>query len=157
MATRPHATRLLADLNDTRTELISTVREFSTEDFLRQPREGTKNLKQQLQEIGAMEVLTFSVVTQKAMPDWMETWATLEHNDVETLLADLTRIRATTIEFLEKTTEEALQTPVLLPVEWQQYFDRATHREPEELIRWINRHEYYHLGQIVILNMLFAK
>ena len=45
-------------------------------------------------------------------------------------------------------TEESLQTPTPLPESWKQYFPVAD-IEPEELIRWVCMHEYYHLGQII--------
>jgi uncharacterized damage-inducible protein DinB len=44
--------------------------------------------------------------------------------------------------------EEQLQTPIPLPPMWYQYFGGATVIEPEELVRWIAKHEYYHLGQL---------
>jgi hypothetical protein len=36
---------------------------------------------------------------------------------------------------------------VPVPKEWEVYWGSAI--EPEEVARWIARHEYYHLGQII--------
>lgn len=148
---RPHAARLRADLEEIRAELLQTVQGLGAEelDWSPKPDLQMKSFKQILQEIGTMEKLTCHMAVHHEVLDWGQVWEALETEDVATLLAGLAAIRAETTAFLETCTEEQLQTPVPLNAEWQGYF-HAPAIEPEELFRWILRHEYYHLGQIVI-------
>ena len=97
-----------------------------------------------------METLTLQVVARGASLDWGEIWETFATTtpNVTESLDKLETVRQKTIAYLEGVTEETLQTPIPMPAGWEGYFGSA-HVEPEELIRWIARHEYYHLGQIV--------
>jgi uncharacterized damage-inducible protein DinB len=148
---RPHAQRIRKDLDDIRTELLQTVQGLTPDDLNWVPQPGLemKSFKQILQEIGTMEKLTCRMAIDQEMLDWGAVWQTLEANDLETLLSGLKAIRAETLAFLDTCTEAQLETPVPLPAEWQGYFD-APIVEPEVLLRWIVRHEYYHVGQLVI-------
>jgi uncharacterized damage-inducible protein DinB len=60
----------------------------------------------------------------------------------------LDEIRADTLDYLKAASDEALTTPVGLPESWHQYFGGPV-VEPEELVRWIGMHEYYHMGQLI--------
>jgi len=150
-AGRPHAQRLRQDLEEIRTQLLEVVQGLSSDelDWVPQPDLSMKSFKQILQEIGTMERLTCRMAVDQEMLDWGAVCDYMETAATETLLSGLKAIRAETLAFLETCTEEQLETPVALPTEWQGYF-HAPVIEPEELLRWILRHEYYHLGQLVI-------
>lgn len=146
---RPHAQRLRYTLDEIRAELVQTVKEFAPDALNWAPQPHMKTCKQQLQEIGTMEVLTSRWVNHQELPDWDATWQTLDGTDAEAVLSTLEAVRAQTLAYLDKCTEEELQTPMPLPEAWLEYFGGATVIEPEELMQWVARHEYYHLGQLV--------
>jgi uncharacterized damage-inducible protein DinB len=150
-AGRPHAQRVRANLEEIRAELLETVSGLTTEELDWAPRADLKmkTFKQILQEIGTMEKLTCHMAQHQEVLDWGVVWDSLEKSDTEALLAALSDIRAETVAYLDSVTEAQFQTPLPLNEEWQGYFHAST-VEPEELLRWIVRHEYYHLGQIVI-------
>jgi len=148
---RPHSQRLRQDLEEVRGQLLEVVQGLTPDElnWVPQPDLSMKSFKQILQEIGTMERLTCRMAIDQGMLDWGAVWQSLETDETETLLTGLKAIRAETLAFLDTCTEEQLETPVSLPAEWQGYF-HAPVIEPEELLRWILRHEYYHLGQLVI-------
>jgi uncharacterized damage-inducible protein DinB len=154
MIGRPHAQRLRQDMEAIRGELIQTVQELGADAFHTAPRPEMKTVQQQLQEIGAMEVLSRHLVTHGEVLDWEATWQSLDKDSVSATMIALTEIRAETLTYLDGCTEERIETPIPLPTAWQGYFDGATELEPEELLRWIVRHEYYHLGQLVVYGFL---
>ena len=147
---RPHARRLHGDLAEIRAQLQETVQALTPEELDWSPRPDLKmkSFKQILQEIGAMEKLTCHMAQHHEELDWNTVWQSLDKNDSTTLLSSLSAIRAETLAFLDAFTEEQMQTPIPLSPEWQGYFHAPT-VEPEELLRWIVRHEYYHLGQLI--------
>lgn len=77
-------------------------------------------------------------------------------SDTETapILDGLARVRAATTRYLNGASDEQLRSPIAMPEEWHQYFGPSV--EPEELIRWVARHEYYHLGQLIIYRWLLG-
>jgi uncharacterized damage-inducible protein DinB len=151
MPTRPHKDRLLFDLNATRQELISEASRFTPEEFDWTPAEGMKSCKALLVEIGTMETICSQFWIHQKMRDWGAITAELEQRaeSPSSLLKALDEIRAETVSALRDSTEDDLQAPLSLPESWHGYFNSPT-VEPEELLRWIVRHEYYHLGQIII-------
>lgn len=149
MLGRPHAERLRYDLDEIRTELVAVVKGFLPEELNWAPRPDMKSCKQLLLEIGTMEELSRRWVTHRELPDWGTTWNSLDGADADAVLAALDGVRAETLNYLRGCTEEQLQTPIPVPESWQQFFPGVPDIEPEELFRWIVRHEYYHLGQLV--------
>ena len=149
-AGRPHAERLRKDLDEVRAQLIETVKDVAPEemDWAPRPDLKMKTIKQLLQEIGAMEQVTCHMAIHQEELDWGGAWEALDQPDMRSLLIALTGIRTATLAYLDGCTEETLQTPIPLTPDWQGYFG-APEVEPEELIRWIVRHEYYHLGQLI--------
>ena len=147
---RPHAQRLQGDLDEIRAQLLEIVQALTPEELDWSPRPDLKmkSFKQQLQEIGTMEKLTAHMAQHQEVLDWNTVWQSLDKPDIAALLSDLAAIRAETLAYLDACTEERLQTPIPLDAEWQGYF-HAPAVEPEELLRWIARHEYYHLGQLI--------
>jgi uncharacterized damage-inducible protein DinB len=147
---RPHAARLRGDLEEIRKELTNTVKNLAPEDLGWSPNTEAKmrTFKDLLQEIGAMEAVTLQMAAHGEELDWMSVVQDLDKENVTDILAGLSEIRTKTVAYLESVSEENLQTPIPLNEEWQGYFN-APEVEPEELIRWILRHEYYHLGQMI--------
>jgi len=73
----------------------------------------------------------------------------------QSALQVLERVRAQTLSYLNDCSEERIETPVPLLEAWHGYFGGPT-VEPEEIIRWVARHEYYHLGQIIIYRWMLG-
>lgn len=144
---RPHSARLLEGLNNVRKELIDTVKDVSDEELSWAPAEGMKSYLALLQEIGTMEKLSINWLNGGAMLPW-EMSAYVTATTTAGALKDLESIRAETLAYLEAATEEKLETPIPVPAEWQQYM--GAELEPEEALRWVTMHEYYHLGQMII-------
>ena len=146
---RPHAERLESNLSEIREELTKEVLELRTEDLGWAPREGMKTYQAILQEVGTMEQLCTRWLAKTEMLSWPEVDGSLAAaaTDPASLMRAMDVIRAETLQYLRDSTEESLETPVDVAPDWRQYMGLAL--EPEEFIRWIGRHEYYHLGQIV--------
>lgn len=151
MTGRPHKDRLLQELNVIRTELAGEIRRIKPEELDWSPRPDLemKSFRALLQEIGAMERICMGWLIRREMLDWKECEAAVgsDESDPRQLLEGLGRIREATVGYLNACTEEALQAPVAAPKEWEVYWGAAI--EPEEAVRWVARHEYYHLGQII--------
>lgn len=147
---RPHAERIRYDLTEIRKELTETVKDLTPDEMNWVPNAdtGMRPIKQLLQEIGTMEAVTLRMATSGEYLDWVAVTQSLDKSNITDLLAAMSEIRKTTVAYLESVTEEQLETPMPLNAEWQGYFG-VDSLEPEELLRWIVRHEYYHLGQII--------
>lgn len=143
---RPHAERLFKTLNEVRQELVATAQGITADEFGWAPGEGMKSYREQLQEIGTMEKLTIAWLATGQELSW-DMPAYVQGESAETALQSLDAIRKETLSYLETATEEKLQTPIPVPAEWQQYWGPAL--EPEEALRWVYMHEYYHLGQLI--------
>lgn len=152
MAERTLKYRLAYDIGDIRKELTKEVQELKPEELDYVPREGVhmKSIRAILEEIGAMEAVTVHMITDGKELDWGEALSALAMAGVDPIgaLRALAAIRSETQRYLESTTDDALRTPIDLPESWHQYFSSPV-VEPEELIRWVAKHEYYHLGQII--------
>lgn len=153
---RPHAERLRHNLNEIRAELIGTVRELGLDGLNWTPRPALRTAKQLLQEIGAMEECSRRWITHQELPDWGEVTNRLDADTPDAILSGLEQVRAETLAYLNGCTEEQIETPMPLPEPWYEYFGGATVIEPEELLRWVARHEYYHLGQLNTFAMMRA-
>lgn len=125
MSGRPHNERLLSELREIRAELEGEIRRFGPEDWDWAP---------------GPEMKTSAVARDR------------RHGEGLQPLGYRARVRQVTARYLERCTEESLQAPIAVPEEWRQYWGDAI--EPEEAFRWIGRHEYYHLGQIIIYRWL---
>jgi uncharacterized damage-inducible protein DinB len=150
MEARPHRDRLLYELNEIRKELIAEVHRLKPEEYDWAPRPDMKSCRALLQEIGTMEKICVHYLERLEMLDWNEVAGTLAPpgGDATAALAGLEQVRLQTVSYLNDSSEERLQTPVSLPESWHQYFDSPA-IEPEEMLRWVARHEYYHLGQFI--------
>jgi len=152
MSNRTLKSRLLFDISDVRKELTKEVQELKPEELDYVPREGVKmkSIRAILEEVGAMEAVSVHMITDGNELDWGEALSrmAMANVDPQGALQALAPIRAKTEQYLESTTDEALRSPIDLPKSWHQYFSSPV-VEPEELIRWVGKHEYYHLGQII--------
>jgi uncharacterized damage-inducible protein DinB len=148
------AQRLLRELKDIRDELQQVVRKFQPEEFHWQPRPGMKSAKDLLQEIGRMEKICMNVAMGGPKLEWQNavSWS---GTDVTATLEDLAAVRTETVRHLQSTSDERLHNPIQLPDSWHQYFAGPT-VELEEIIRWVARHEYYHLGQLITYRWLLG-
>jgi len=148
MSGTPHADRLLKELAETRAELSAEVAQLRPEDLGWAPKEDMKTYRALLQEIGAMEKLCIRWINKAQLLDWAEEDKALAAApDAASLTSALDVIRAETVDYLQSVSEETLETPIDVHPNWHQYM--GSRLEPEEFVRWISRHEYYHLGQIV--------
>lgn len=149
MEGRPHGDRLLSDLKDIRKELLGELRGIQPEEFDWAPKEGMKSFKALVVEIATMEELCAGLAATGDTPEWeaVDEGFRRRATSPEQGIAVLEEVRSKTNRYLGSTSEEKLETAVPVPAEWQQYLGEQI--EPEELIRWIAKHEYYHLGQII--------
>jgi uncharacterized damage-inducible protein DinB len=150
MEGRPHRDRLLYELKEIRTELSQELQRMQPEEVDWAPRPGMKSCRALLEEIGTMEKVCVHWLSHQEELDWKETSEAIawQGNEAAPALRSLEQVRVGTLRYLDDCSEERLQTPVSLPAEWHQYFNGPT-VEPEELLRWVARHEYYHLGQLI--------
>lgn len=153
---RPHAERLRHDLSEIRAELVATVNELGAAGLNWAPRPDMRTGKQLLQEIGAMEACSRRWITHQELPDWGAVTDRLDADTPEAILSGLEEVRTDTLAYLNDCTEDQMETPMPLPESWREYFGGTTVIEPEELLRWVARHEYYHLGQLNTFAMMRA-
>jgi hypothetical protein len=156
MSGRPHSQRLLGELKEIRSELNGEIQRIQPDKWDWAPGPDMKSYRALLLEIGAMEKVCIHWVIRKETLDWEAVQKSLawEGTDPTAAVESLARVRAETVQFLESCTEEQLQTPLAVPEEWRQYWGNAI--EPEEAFRWVGRHEYYHLGQIIIYHWILG-
>jgi hypothetical protein len=150
MTGRPHKERLRSDLTEIRKELTEEVQRLKPEEMDWAPAPEMKTFRALLAEIGAMEKICVHWLAHQAIADWGEIDSDLRRaaDNPQTILSALGEVRWETLDALNACSEERLQTAVPVPEEWRQYWGAAV--EPEEVFRWVARHEYYHLGQIII-------
>lgn len=145
--------RLTKDLKSVRDELFKEAEALKPEEFNWEPRPGMKSAQALLKEIGTMEkVCVHQLKTGKIVP-W-ETAVSWSGADVKTTLGDLEAVRRDTLSYLSSLTDADLDRSHKLPKEWEQYWGRTV--APEEMIRWVTRHEYYHLGQLITYRWLLG-
>jgi uncharacterized damage-inducible protein DinB len=141
-----HREQIKTELAETRKGLVELCQDISDEDFVWEPRPGMKSVKAQLEECGIMDKLHAHLVTTGEMLDW-KTAITWSGENVEAYLKDLAAIRKETNQVIDNISDDAWFSPIAIPEEWKQWWGKE--KAPESLIRWILRHEYYHVGQIV--------
>ena len=143
---RPHTQRLLHNLDDIRKEFTETVSPIEDDELDWAPADGMKSYRALLQEIGAMEKLCTHWLANGGLLEWdMSAYA--PSATTQSALRELGTIRDETRAYLQNASEEKLETLIDVPADWQQYMGPQI--EPEEVVRWIGQHEYYHLGQII--------
>lgn len=146
---RPHRDRLLNDLEQVRKELVGEVQRLKPEEMDWAPRPDMKSCRALLLEITTMEKECVHWLSKGEMLDWkeIENSLTWPDNEPRSALSALERVREETLAYLNDRTEAELESSIPVPEEWRQYLGAAI--EPEEIVRWVARHEYYHLGQLI--------
>ena len=140
--------RLEFDLGSVRKELVEHVSRIQSAEFGYAPSPGMKSYRDLIVEIGAMEVESCTLLATGVVPSWADCEARVRGDTAQDLLASLNDIRRFTLVWLEDATPEDLAKAIPIPESWWPYMGREK-IEAEEFIRWISRHEYYHLGQII--------
>src|SRR5687768_13546018 len=143
---RPHNERLLHNLHEVRKELTDTVSAIPDGELDWAPAEGMKSYRALLQEVGTMEKLCSNWLATGELLNW-DLPGHVPAATTQSALRELDVIRSQTVAYLKDADESRLQTPIAVPADWQQYMGAEI--EPEEVVRWIAQHEYYHLGQII--------
>ncbi|MEJ7807329.1 MAG: DinB family protein [Telluria sp.] len=152
VSSKPAAQRLCDELNLIRRELSEEVRRLQPEHLDWSPQPGMKSYRALLAEIAVVESGCRAwAVSESDESDWDEQIKSAP--DAESLLQVLKQIRAQTLSYLQTCSEEELQATVTVPEHSRQYVGGPTHAR-EEIFRWIARHEYYHLGQIITYHWL---
>ena len=149
MEGRPHRDRLLNDLEQIRKQLIGEVQRMKPEELDWAPRPDMKSCRALLMEIATMEKGRMHWLSDREILDWKEIENSLAWPDKEpqSALNALERVRADTLAYLKHRTEAELESAISVPEEWQRHLGATI--EPEEIVRRVARHEYYHLGQLI--------
>lgn len=146
-------TRLINELMLVRRELLEELRALSDANLGYSPAEGMKPYGVLIQEIAAMQAETAEILCEMRVPEYQDLEKRCARSSItdyiDLLETDLRRI----IGYIENSDESNLGLPLPLEISWASYFG-SPEIEPEELIRWIGRHEYYHLAQIVTYRWL---
>ena len=156
MPGRPLQERLKTELNLVRRQLRDEVQPLLPPEWDWCPKPDMKSFRQHLLEIGTTEIISLRWIKEQRLLAWEEAWQALQrHAEAETsLLKALEVVRVETLDYLAASDEVQLHTPIPLPREWYGSFGGIEQIEPEELVREIARHEYYHLGQIITYRWL---
>lgn len=146
--TRSLADRLVLELRLVRRETLEELRSLNDDQLSFAPAGGMKPYGVLLQEIATMQAETAIILSENRVPEYDDLKQICTRNSirdyVDLLNSDLERI----IRFVQAADGATLSEPLPLDISWASYFG-AAQIEPEELVRWVARHEYYHLGQIV--------
>jgi uncharacterized damage-inducible protein DinB len=143
---RPLRDRLAFDLARVRAELIQVVSPIN--DLSYAPAAGMNTYREQMIEIGAADAESISIITVGEVPAWSELESKVTGRTTVELLDSLALLREQLIVYLGSLSDQELSEAVDVPPEWASLVGDTT-LEREELFRWLARHEYYHLGQII--------
>jgi hypothetical protein len=145
---RPLRDRLVFELISIREELAEAVAPIGPGELDYSPAEGMRTYRGLMVEIGGTEAATLAILRSGQSESWERSQNRVTGDSMAELLASVDAIRQGTFAYLADADEVSLKTPITIPENWAGFLG-ARELEPEELIRWIGRHEYYHLGQIV--------
>jgi uncharacterized damage-inducible protein DinB len=156
MQPRPLNERLKIELDVIRRDLFRAAEALEPEAWDWAPQADMKSFRKLLLEIGALELMNLRVLQGGGSDDWGEAEGEVARRAGETglPLQTLTDLRAETLTWLAAADDEQLRTPIPIPESWAHAFGGVTALEPEELVREIARHEYYHFAQIVTYRWL---
>src|SRR5579862_6035532 len=138
--------RLSFEAEQIRKELRKEISKVSEADLDWAPAEGMKSYRALLKEIGAMQVESTILVDEGWLPSYEQAEERITGATVEQLMASLDENHRQLLGYLAKVEDSVLNDPIEVPKDWEGFFG-TTQLEPEELVRWICRHEYYHQGQ----------
>lgn len=134
----------LQNLKENRDELLETVTGITPEEFVWEPRPGMKSAKDLLTEIAAGEIwLNHFLSSPENKITWDNAFKQVKAKTLPEILEELEKVRENTIQRFKNFTEEDLIQEYELPGHPDQKFS------PEEAMRYMIQHEYYHLGQLI--------
>jgi hypothetical protein len=148
---RSRIERLLFELDQVRRELRTEAKYIDDIDWA--PTPDMKSYRALLLEVGAMQAETFVMLSERRIPEWSESESLVAGDTVSDKLSSLDTTLEKIKMVLMATKDDALEATVTVPHEWVASFG-AREVEIEEFVRWVARHEYYHLGQIVSYNWI---
>jgi len=132
------------NLKEIREELLDTVRNCTEDEFIWVPKPGMKSAKALLIEIAAGELWLDHFLTNPDEPlSWKAAFDLVKGNILPDLLNELAAIRQKTIVLFQQFTEKELFEEKTWPNDSTKTFS------PEETMRYLIQHEYYHLGQLI--------
>ena len=138
--------RWISNLIEIRDELIETLAGMKPEEFTWEPKPGMKSAQNLLLEIVAGEIYFTSFLSN---PDqeftWDDAYSQIKGEDLPTIIKELEIHRKNTIQLFMQYTEEELIKEIksFNPCRLDQTYS------PEEAMRYLIQHEYYHLGQLI--------
>lgn len=134
----------LENLKEIRDELIETTKTITSEEYTWEPRPGMKSAKALLTEIAAGEIwLIHFLRNPEEKLSWDNSFKQVKAENLETILTELEVLRRQTIELFQKIPPDDLLKEYEIPGHPDQKFS------PEEAMRYMIQHEYYHLGQLI--------
>jgi uncharacterized damage-inducible protein DinB len=131
------------NLREIREELMDTVKNITEEEFTWVPKPGMKSAKALLIEIAAGELWLDHFLTNPEPISWKSAFELVKGNTLESLSLELESIRKKTIQLFSQYTEAELFEEKAWPN------DPDKTMSPEETMRYLIQHEYYHLGQLI--------
>jgi len=152
---RTRAGRVLHEFDDVRGELLERMRQVAPDEFDWVPRPGMKSIRAQLDEIGRMEKIVLEHVKTGTRPSW-EDALTWPGDSIAEYISVLDQVRDELKEHITGMSDSDLDHLIKLPEKWVQYW-KVVEMAREEYLRWIIRHEYYHVGQVTVLLWILGK
>lgn len=134
----------LENLNEIRSELVETASSIKPDEYLWEPRPGMKSAKSLLSEIATGEIWLIHFLTNpEEKLSWDNSFKQVRSDSLEIVLEFLATLRQKTIQLFKNIPEEDLLKEYELPGHPDQNIS------PEEAMRYMIQHEYYHLGQLI--------
>lgn len=138
---------LLRELSEVRKELVETAAKIKPEEYDWHPRPDMKSAKDLLIEICGEEVWMNSLMKGKLIK-WDEAEAKVNGEDLKSILNELDNVRKEIIEFISNNTDDELFSHIEgFPQDIKDYW--GGEMIPAEFLNFTQRHEYYHLGQLI--------
>ncbi len=107
-----------------------------------------KTYRDLIHEIAWIAAESTIVITENRIPSEQEAMDSINKRSLSSLKEGLQTWHEKLLDHLSTAADESLSKTHRFDSNWAKFFG-TTDIELEELIRWIARHEYYHLGQII--------
>jgi uncharacterized damage-inducible protein DinB len=145
---RSLAERLSFELRQVRNELLHELSQIDESDLDYAPAPSMKTYRDLIHEIAWIAAESTIVITESRIPTEQEAMDKINKSSLSALKEGLHIWHEKLLGHLSTATDESLKKTHRFESGWAKFFG-TTDVELEELIRWIARHEYYHLGQII--------
>jgi uncharacterized damage-inducible protein DinB len=144
-----------ASLSSTRNELAEVFPHITNEILDWAPVPGMRTIKGQFVEIIGTEISMIELMREDQRTPFAEIDADLNRlTEITLLVAKLTSVRNSTLDFLDSLDEDGLSKQVLVSPGFGKYLELDS-VPVSELLRFLVRHEAYHTGQL--MSYLWAK